>query len=87
MMARLRHCIAVGRAFAFEAHEGVEHDAGDEEADAGGEERGQFFDGDADGEKRGAPEEVDGEEGEEQANPEGLRSSSLSRLPTDTGNH
>ncbi len=73
-MVRLRHCRSVGLTSPFEAHEGVEQDAGGEEAGAGGEERGQLFNGDADGEERGTPDHVDGEEGEEQANAEGLGS-------------
>ncbi len=59
------------RGFAFGAHEGVEQDAGGEEAGSGGEERGEFFDGNADGEERSAPEDIDCEEGEEQADPVG----------------
>ncbi len=61
---------AVGRAWPLKTHKGVEHDAGDEEARAGGKERRQFLDGDADGEKGCAPEEVNGEEGGDHAQPE-----------------
>ena len=67
-MPRLRHCFGGRRRFAFEAHEGVESDASGEEACAGGEERRKFFDGNADGEKRSAPENVNREEGEDHAN-------------------
>ena len=64
----------VGGRFPFSALEGVEQNAGGEEAAPRGEERGQLFDGDADGEESGAPEDVNGEEGEEQTNAVGLRS-------------
>jgi hypothetical protein len=74
MMVRLRHCFAVGGRLAFGAHEGVEQDAGGEETGSGGEKRGQLFDGNADGEKCGAPEDIDGEERKKQANPIGLKS-------------
>ena len=53
---------------ALKAHEGVEQDAGGEEAGSGGEEGRQFFNGDADGEERGAPDHVDSEEREDHAN-------------------
>ena len=76
-----------GRGFAFCAHEGVKQNAGGEEAGSGGEERGELFDGDADGEERGAPEDIDGEEGEEQANPVGLPSFFVFEIADRFDNH
>jgi len=53
-----------GADFALETHESEEGDTGQEEAGAGGKERRQLEDGDADGEERGSPEHIDGKESE-----------------------